>query len=355
MLQILTEPNFRFYINLTTQQSQWVNPLGQLQQPVSPPQYGVGVPPTADPGVPQYAPAAPQQELIPGQQQNTPPPGADRGLGKGLLGMAGGLLAGAVVNHEIDEHKDTFGFTKFFAHNSTGGSGGLLSGLGRGGPGGLISSFGGGAAGGVAGAAAAPSVGGGMFSGAASHMPFGAASGPPLHIHCAAYGDVDVTQTVRRLVTGGTTLSLDADKLPEYFGDPWPENRGQFSIIYSYGQRPWELIASADRCGILSLIPHQPLDTERMKFIQDNRSRVIAVVWGTGNGLEKGKGPIVKLQQIETTGEFPATNDWFDFDGMHGPAKNAIVYYRAGNGVAISTAREGGTVRMPWNPLARWT
>jgi hypothetical protein len=269
--------------------------------------------------------------------------------------MAGGLLAGAVVTHEIDEHKNKLGFTKFFNHNSSSSSGGLLSGLGRGGPGGLFSSFG---AGEAAAAATGAAAGGGMFSGAASHMPFGSAGGPPLHIHCAAYCDVDVTQAVRRLVTGGTTLTLETDsgKLAEYFGDPWPGNRGQFSIIYSYGQRPWELLASADRCGTLSLIPHQPLDTERMKFIQDPRSRVIAVVWGMRNGLEDGKGPIVKLQQIESTGEFPATNDWFGFDGMCGPSKNAIVYYRTHNGgVAISTAREGGTVRMPWNPLAKWT
>lgn len=227
----------------------------------------------------------------------------------------------------------------------TSSGGGLLSGLGHGGPGGLFSSFGGGAAGAATGAAA----GGGMFS--------GVSGGPPLHIHCAAYADRDVTQTVRRMVRGGTTLEVNTDDMVSHFGDPWPGNRKQFSVIYSYGQRPWELAASADSCGTWSLIPHQPLDNDRMKFIQDaGRSRIIAVVWGTGNGLEGGKGPIVKMQEIESTGEFPATNGWMGFDGMCGPAKTAIVYYRAHNGgVAISTAREGGTVRLPWNPLARWT
>ena len=39
-------------------------------------------------------------------QQDTPPPDGERGLGKGLLGVAGGLLAGAFVTHEIDEHKN---------------------------------------------------------------------------------------------------------------------------------------------------------------------------------------------------------------------------------------------------------
>ena len=44
------------------------------------------------------------------------------------------------------------------------------------------------------------------------------------------------------------------------------------------------------------------------------------------------------------------------FDGMCGPAKTAVVYYRAHNGgVTIACARENGTCRLPWNPLARWT
>ena len=74
-----------------------------------------------------------------------------------------------------------------------------------------------------------------------------------------------------------------------------------------------------------------------------------------GNGLEQGKGTVEKLNQIETTGEFPATNEWMGFDGMCGPSKTAVVYYRNGSGISIATAREQGTVRLPWNPLARWT
>jgi hypothetical protein len=83
---------------------------------------------------------------------------------------------------------------------------------------------------------------------------------------------------------------------------------------------------------------------------------VIAVVWGSCNGLEGGKGPIAKLHEIETTGEFQATNDWIGFHGWCGPSKMAVVYYQTGNdGVAISVARESMTCRMPWNTLARWT
>ena len=75
---------------------------------------------------------------------------------------------------------------------------------------------------------------------------------------------------------------------------------------------------------------------------------------GTGNGLDNGKGKVEKLNQIETTGEFPANNDWFGFDPFW-VKKTAVVYYRAGHGIAIATARENGTCRLPWNPLAQWT
>ena len=105
--------------------------------------------------------------------------------------MAGELLVGAVVSHEIDEHRNNPDFTKLFNHSSKSSSGGgLLSRLGRGGSSGLLSSLG---AGGAAGAATG--AGAGLFFGVSSHIAFGANSGPPLHIHCAAYSDLDVTQT----------------------------------------------------------------------------------------------------------------------------------------------------------------
>lgn len=131
---------------------------------------------------------------------------------------------------------------------------------------------------------APPPATGGFFSNMGASMPFNnAASGPPLHIHCAAYADRDITQTCRRLITNGTTLELDTDGdgLVKVFGDPWPGNTKSISILYSYGQRPWEMITSADRCGKLTLIPHQPLDNDRMGFIKSAQSsRVIAVTWG---------------------------------------------------------------------------
>jgi hypothetical protein len=45
---------------------------------------------------------------------------------------------------------------------------------------------------------------------------------------------------------------------------------------------------------------------------------------------------------MEITGEFPATDAWFGFDGMPASFKSAIVYYKTQNGgIAISTARQG--------------
>ncbi len=36
--------------------------------------------------------------------------------------------------------------------------------------------------------------------------------------------------------------------------------------------------------------------------------------------------------------------------------KVLVVYYRTPKGgVAVKTAREGGTLRLPWNKLAQWS
>jgi hypothetical protein len=279
------------------------------------------------------------------------------------------LLAGAIYDHEKKEHDIPKPSLSFWNNNDgdnqQGGFGGFFSKFGNGG--GNASSFM---------KPALGAAGGGLFGSMASHLSGGNGGGPrpqaaphphqqhvpsyntgpapPLHIICAAYADQDVTNIVRRMVTPGQVLTVDTNNMIQHFGDPWPGNRKQFSVLYTYGQRPWELAATSDSQGQFQLLPHQPLDKTRMEFVHQ-RGRVVAMVWGTGNGLENGKGPIVKLQEIEETGEFQATNEWMGFDGMCGPAKTAITYYRAPNGqVKIATAREGGTVRLPWNPLAKW-
>lgn len=70
-------------------------------------------------------------------------------------------------------------------------------------------------------------------------------SGPPLHIYGAVFADVDVTQIVRSLVTRQQTLQIKGDALVQQFGDPWPEvERKMFNVLYSYADRPMELIAA---------------------------------------------------------------------------------------------------------------
>lgn len=331
--------------------SQWEYPgPPQQQQPIyAPPNAALPTPPLQSPPLEQ-----PQYSI---GQEMPPPTDGDRGLGKGLLMGAGGLLAGAFVAHKIEEHK----------HHNHFWSGGSKLPLASAGAGGLLGAMGSHLPFGNNSAAPPPpqpqpqpQVAPPQHHGFGSYMPaaFGGGGGEPrLNIHCAAYCDQDVTNAVRSMVKPGQVFEVDTDKLVDAFGDPWPDNRKQFSILYSYGERPWELAASSERNGLFQLLPHQPLDRKRMEFVQDpNQSRVIALVWGMENGLEGGKGKLEKLKQIETSGEFDATNAWMGFDGMCGPAKTAVVYYRAHNGgVTIACARENGTCRLPWNPLARWT
>ncbi|CZR56123.1 uncharacterized protein PAC_06011 [Phialocephala subalpina] len=397
--------NTWYYINLTTQASQWNFPVEQAPVP-----YG------APPPTQQYQPYPQQQQLVPPQtttpQPQSPADGAqpaapgedgERGLGKiaagGLLGVAGGLIAGAIFNKEKEENKIPKPHFSFWNNSNDSSNESLNNQQSGGGPASWFSKFGSGGGnqpsfmapveGAVAGAAT-----GGLFGSMASHMPHipghNAApppnyhgsppppqqhipqaapqqyptpqyqtpsyrgNGPPLHIHCAAWSDQDITHIVRRMVTPNQSIDFDTDDLSKQFGDPWPGAPKQFSIIYSYGPRPWELVATASGRGKFSLLPHEPLSKDRMSYIQAPNSRIVAVVWGRGNALDKDATE--KLTEIETTGEFQASIDWAGFDDLWGPGKVAVAYYRTANGeVKFAAAREGGTCRLPWNPLAKWS
>ncbi|KAH8663565.1 hypothetical protein BGZ60DRAFT_565614 [Tricladium varicosporioides] len=190
--------------------------------------------------------------------------------------------------------------------------------------------------------------------------PYSSISTPTLIIHSAAYADKDVTEIVRRLVKGNQTLTLQTDSLNSIFGDPWPSHRKQFSIIYSFSSRPLELAAVLEGSGLLTLLPSYILDMNRANFIQSGSEggRVVAVVWGTGNGLlgvngMNGKGAGIKGKELEVEGRCEATNGWMGFDGHYGVEKMAVVYYRDMEGrIGVKGAKEGETLRLPWNPLA---
>jgi hypothetical protein len=174
-----------------------------------------------------------------------------------------------------------------------------------------------------------------------------------------------VTKEVRALVTPEQSLQIKLSEMVSIFGDPWPGVWKPFSVIYSYGERPWELLPSTEVDeGTFEIIPHQLLDTKRMSYIQDGSGKLVSLVWGVGDGLLLAQGPEAKRETIETSGEFPVNNGWMGFNGYDGHfgypnnhrPKAAICYYRAEDRVIkFASGREGGTCRIPWNPLAKWT
>ncbi|KAF4345563.1 hypothetical protein FBEOM_513 [Fusarium beomiforme] len=129
-------------------------------------------------------------------------------------------------------------------------------------------------------------------------------SGPPLQIYGAVFVDKDVTQAVRSLVTPQQTLQIAGDSLVEQFGDPWPEvERKMFNVLYSYGDRPMELLA-ADTTTANIEIKHEAISKRRMEFCQSPPSRVIAAVWGYENALTRAR-----IEKLETEGELDGAGD----------------------------------------------
>jgi len=115
----------RFYLT-PAGVSQWEYPgPPQQQQPIyAPPNAALPTPPLQSPPLEQ-----PQYSI---GQEMPPPTDGDRGLGKGLLMGAGGLLAGAFVAHKIEEHKH---HNHFWSGGSklplaSAGAGGLLGAMG---------------------------------------------------------------------------------------------------------------------------------------------------------------------------------------------------------------------------------
>ncbi|KUJ14573.1 uncharacterized protein LY89DRAFT_671907 [Mollisia scopiformis] len=180
----------------------------------------------------------------------------------------------------------------------------------------------------------------------------------PLYIHSACFCDADITQKLRAMITPQQTLSLRCDSLTFHFGDPWPNHRKQFSMLYSYGQQPWQLIACVEGPETINLHPIHPVDHARAAFVQAPNSRVVALVWGAKNALvdpesSTGRSKDMKMMEVEREGRFEASNAWMGFDGAPNMEKMAVVYYRHADGsVGVLTAREGETVRLPWNAFA---
>ncbi|KAH7232159.1 uncharacterized protein BKA55DRAFT_667261 [Fusarium redolens] len=175
--------------------------------------------------------------------------------------------------------------------------------------------------------------------------------GPPLYIYGAAFADRDVTQIVRSLVTSQQTLTLTGDTLVQKLGDPWPQvRRKMFSVLYSYGDRTMELLAAVTSMAVIE-IKHEAISKERMGFCHGPPSRVIACVWGVENPLT-----VPLLEQLEKHGEMEGSDATLGDGGFWREPKTLVCYYRTRTvGVGIAFCRQGGTIRLPWNPLAKWS
>ncbi|KAF5716817.1 hypothetical protein FMUND_6113 [Fusarium mundagurra] len=138
-------------------------------------------------------------------------------------------------------------------------------------------------------------------------------SGPLLHIYGAVFADKDVTQIVRSLVTPRQTLQTKGDSLVEQFGDPWPDvERKMFNVLYSYGDRPMELLA-ADTTSSNIEINHEALSKKRMEFCQAPPSLIIAAVWGLENVLTRSR-----IEQLEKDGELDGAGDTLGAERQNG-------------------------------------
>jgi hypothetical protein len=160
------------------------------------------------------------------------------------------------------------------------------------------------------------------------------------------------------MVTTQQALSLRSDALTYYFGDPMPNKIKQISILYSYGQQPWQLVATVEGNDAITLHPIHPVDKYRAQFVQQPTSKIVALVWGIKNALvdaenSTGRSAGLKLMELEREGRLEASNAWMGFDGLPNIVKMAVVYYRNPDGsVSVAAAREGETLRLPWNASA---
>jgi len=354
-----------FYIHSTSNTSQWEHPSGPgyAAQPASAPQ-----PPPA------YAPYGSAPPQTGGQTAGQ----GERGVVDKLsnldpraqtaLAVGGGVVAGALLEHKFEE------FTGHHHHHKQQGFEGLLAGAGALGkisglfggkqpagqgqghgpthnythaPGAMVTNWG----------AHHQRPTNGHRPGAAPGVGFGPSavykprhSGPPLFIHAAAFADADVTDRVRRLVTPEQTISIECGKFMEEFGDPWPESeRKMFNVLYQYGDRPYEVWAGSTNSGT-AVITHEPLSNARMAFLNKDPGRIMCLVWGNNSVLSKDR-----VDRLEREGELDC--EGLGNGGFYGwESKSLICYYRPPQGgIAIAHARQGQTLRLPWNPLAKWS
>jgi hypothetical protein len=172
---------------------------------------------------------------------------------------------------------------------------------------------------------------------------------PTLRIIAANYGGKDVTVQARNLVKPDQTWVLDTSNANGAFSDPWVGVQKSFVMLYQYGNRPFELLITAERKGVVTLDPYAPAEQSRTQYLHEgNTSKVIGIVWGLMDGQT---GPVSqdKYNYINDKGEFPATNNWLGFDGWFGTGKTCVVFAyhnKFGGEIYAVAAREGQTGKL---------
>jgi hypothetical protein len=172
---------------------------------------------------------------------------------------------------------------------------------------------------------------------------------PALRIIAANYGGKDVTVQARGLVKQDQTWVLDTTNANGAFTDPWVGVQKTIVVLYQYGNRPFELLVTAERKGVVTLDPYAPAEQSRTAFLHEgNNSKVIGIVWGLMDGQT---GPVGqdKYDYVNSKGEFPATNNWIGFDGWVGTPKTCVVFAyhnKFGGEIYAVAAREGQTGKL---------
>jgi hypothetical protein len=236
-----------------------------------------------------------------------PSGGSSSGFGKAALGVGAGLLLGGVLEHAWDKHHVGGGGQQSDDRPQQQSSGGLFGGFG-------------------------------------SALGFGP---PTLTILSANYGGIDVTTAARDLVTPENTMSFVNNSYQYYdglFTNPWNGPMKSLCILYQFGNRPIELLVSAQQGGAVALDPDEPVRPTRTQFIA-GEGPVICVVWGI---MQNRDGPVPRnrIKEIASYKSFEATNQYFGFDGWAGESKTCVVFYRNGDKIYNIGVREGNVGRL---------
>ena len=105
-----------------------------------------------------------------------------------------------------------------------------------------------------------------------------------------------------------------------------------------------------------------------MSFVNKKPGRILCLIWGQESVLKYVTPPLIvrceiltnrnsdaRIEKLEKEGELDAKGlgdgKWWAWE-----QRVLVCYYRGPNGnIQIAHAREGGTLRLPWNPLAKWS